>query len=157
MAHDPASQNSQPVPHIRVMAQYAKSAKFSCMEGAQLKPMQNAPNIELGIDLQYSPVGEQPGIFETVLKLMGRAKQDNETLFEVDLAYAGLFDVSGTPAEHQEYVLMIDCPELLFPFARRVIAELSREGGFPPLLVDPIDFRKLYQNQIQSTDGASGA
>lgn len=135
-------------PNIRVLAQYAKAVSFVTKDGVQIEPMNGSPNIDLGIDLTNEPVSGQSKVYETTLKLMARAHVDDETLFELDLAYAGVFDVSGTPDNIVEPVLMIDCPALLFPFARRMIAEMSREGGFPPLLVDPIDFAGLYREQL---------
>ena len=146
---------AEPVPHIRVLAQYAKRATFTSADGIQTVGLKEAPNIELGIDLQSVPLEGESNVFETILTLMGRAVVDGKAAFEVDLAYAGIFDLSGTPAEHVDRVLMIDCPQLLFPFARRLVAELSREGGFPPLLIDPIDFPTLYRNQIEQNRSGS--
>ncbi|MAP93338.1 MAG: protein-export chaperone SecB [Ponticaulis sp.] len=154
MSLDPQTLNPVP-PTIRVLAQYAKSAKFESSDGAQVSGMEQAPKIELGVDLQSNNVSNDKNVFETVLKLFGRAHHDDKTVFEVDLAYAGVFDLTGAAPEHVEPILMIDCPQLLFPFARRVIAELTREGGFPPLLVDPIDFNALYRDQLNKSQ--SGA
>lgn len=154
MTNDPTP--AQPLnPMIRVLAQYAKSAQFTSQDGAQISGAEDAPSIEIGVDLQSNPVGNEQRIFETVLKLMARAHRGDESVFEIELAYAGIFDLSGAEADQVEPILMIDCPQLLFPFARRVIADLSREGGFPPLLVDPIDFRGLYRDQLERS--ASGA
>tara|TARA_Y100000052_G_scaffold27564_1_gene36510 strand:- start:53016 stop:53450 length:435 start_codon:yes stop_codon:yes gene_type:complete len=141
-------------PTIRVLAQYAKTASFHSKDGYQVSGAEQAPAIELGVDLQSAPVQNRERVFETALKLMGRAHLDNETVFEVDLTYAGIFDLSGAHPDHVEPILMIDCPQLLFPFARRMIAELTREGGFPPLLIDPIDFNSLYQDQLRKSQSA---
>ena len=82
---------------------------------------------------------------------MARAVVENDIIFELELAYAGAFDVSSVSVEQIETVLMIECPRLLFPFARRQVADITRDGGFPPLLVDPIDFRRLFEEQLQSS------
>ena len=145
---------AEPVPHIRVLAQYAKRATFTSADGIQTIGLQEAPKIELGIDLQSVPLEGETHVFESILTLMGRAVVEGDAAFEVELAYAGIFDLSGTPADHVDRVLMIDCPQLLFPFARRLVADLSREGGFPPLLIDPIDFPTLYRNQIEQNQSA---
>ena len=141
---------SEPIaPTIRVLAQYVKSASFNSKDGAQVSGADKPPGIELGVDLKSAPVQNQDRVFETALKLMGHAKIDNDSVFEVELVYAGVFDLTGAHPEHVEPILMIDCPQLLFPFARRIVAELTREGGFPPLLIDPIDFNSLYQDQLR--------
>ena len=147
MANDAFQQNPA-VPSIRVLAQYAKAASFVSKEGVQALGMPGTPTIELGVDVNSEPLAGKTSVFETVLKLMARAHVEEDTIFELDLAYAGVFDVSGAAPDHIEPILMVECPRLLFPFARRLVAELSREGGFPPLLVDPIDFAGLYRNQI---------
>lgn len=140
-----------PAPLIRVLAQYAKAASFVSKDGVQVSGMSGSPSIDLGVDVSSDPVSGNDGVFETTLKLMARAHVNDDTMFELDLAYAGVFDVSAAPQGQIEPILMIECPRLLFPFARRVIADISREGGFPPLLIDPVDFAGLYQQQMGST------
>lgn len=148
MSTDPLMTQPQ-TPTIRVLAQYAKSLNFTSMDGYQTSAQEQAPSIELGVDLQSNPTTSHDRVYETVLKLMGRAHIDGQSVFEIELAYAGVFDLSGANPDHVEPILMIDCPMLLFPFARRVIADTTREGGFAPLLVDPIDFNGLYRQQLQ--------
>ncbi len=142
------SMQGPPEPTIRVLAQYAKAASFVSKDGVQVNGMAGTPNIDLGVDVSSDPVQGQNGVFETTLKLMARAHVGEDTMFELDLAYAGIFDVSSAPQDQIEPILMVECPRLLFPFARRVIADISREGGFPPLLIDPVDFAGLYRQQI---------
>lgn len=150
MSNDPMVPNTDPAPHIRVLAQYTKSVTFNSKDGAQTMQMDQPPKIELGIDLQTNTIVAAQGIYETVLNLMGAAIQNDEEVFRVELSYAGVFDMSGVPQQQLDAFLMIECPQLLFPFARRVIADLTREGGFPPLLIDPIDFVSLYKNRTQN-------
>ena len=148
MTTETQSAEGSPPPTLRVLAQYAKSVSMVTREGVQAQGLPGQPNIDLGVDLSSNPIEGQNKVFETVLKLIARAHVGEDTVFEIELAYAGVFDVSAAPEEIMEPVLMIDCPRLLFPFARRIVAEMSREGGFPPLLIDPIDFAGLYQNQL---------
>lgn len=150
MSDDPMSIGVDRAPHIRVLAQYTKAITFNTRDGAQTADMNNPPKIELGIDLQTNTIVGPQGIYETVLNLMGAAIDGDEELFRIELSYAGVFDLSGVPENRLDPILMIDCPQLLFPFARRVIADVTREGGFPPLLIDPIDFITLYRNRNQS-------
>ena len=90
------------------------------------------------------------------MKLTARALRDNETVFHVELVYAGLFQIIGVAQQDLEPVLMIECPRFLFPFARRLIADLSTEGGFPPLRLEPIDFGGIYAARLAQGQGAVG-
>ena len=85
---------------------------------------------------------------EVELKIDCQAKTGDATLFAIELAYAGIFRLTNIPQEAVQPILMIECPRLLFPFARQIIAEASRNGGFPPLLIDPIDFVSLYRQRL---------
>ena len=78
-----------------------------------------------------------------------RASTDQNTIFLIELVYGGIFQISGIPAEHLERVLLVECPFVMFPFVRRVISDVSRDGGFPPLLLEPIDFNQLYMQNMQ--------
>ncbi len=154
MASDIPTQKP-PAPSIRVLAQFARAVSFVTKDGVQVFGLKGTPNIDLGVDVGSDPVQGQENVYETTLKLMARAHVDNDTMFELDLAYAGVFDVSGAPSDRVDSLLMVDCPNLLFPFARRMIADISREGGFPPLLVDPIDFAGLYRQQLAERQAGS--
>jgi preprotein translocase subunit SecB len=89
--------------------------------------------------------------FEVELTLEGDAKVGEETLFAFELTYGGVFRVRNIPAEQMHPVIMIECPRLLFPFARQMVAEAVRNGGFPPLYIDPIDFVALYRQKVQES------
>jgi preprotein translocase subunit SecB len=88
------------------------------------------------------PVGGEGDVFEFDLRIKVDAKRGEEVLFVIDLVYAGLFQFVNVRSDELEPMLWIECPRLLFPFARQMLAEITREGGYPPLLVNPIDFRK---------------
>jgi len=100
--------------------------------------------------------GRDDGLFEVDLKLSAQAGREEGTLFVVEILYGGLFQISGVPAEDIEPVLLIECPRFLFPFARRIIADLSSEGGFPPFLLDPIDFAAVYAQRKAEGGGVVG-
>src|SRR5262249_28205213 len=95
-------------------------------------------------------------IHETTLYIAARAMIDGNTLFLIELSYAGIFQLTGIPPERLETVLMIDCPFVLFPFARRVIADVTRDGGFPPLLLDPVDFQAIHLQKKRAVQAATG-
>ena len=154
-----APQNPQPQgnppqgPAMRVLGQYIKDLSF---ENPGVGPVQSQPNIDLGIDVGATPHADGNGLYEVSLKLSAKATAEQSVLFICELDYAGLFQIQNAQQGQMEPMLLIECPRLLFPFARRIIAEITREGGFPPLLIDPVDFVQLYQSQYQRAAAAGG-
>ena len=130
-----------------VKGQYIKDLSFENPHAPESLIATNVrPGIDVTVDLKAQKI--QDNLYEMTLHITARAITDGNTMFLVDLAYAGIFEVVNIPAEHIEPLLLIDCPFVLFPFARRVISDVTRDGGFPPLMLDPIDFHALYvQNQ----------
>lgn len=135
---------------MRVFGQYVKDLSF---ENPGHPPIQTQPKIDIGIDVGAVPHADGNGVFEVSLRIRAQAQADQAVLYITDLNYAGLFQLSNVPREQMEPMLLIECPRLLFPFARRIIAEVTREGGFFPLMIDPIDFVQLYQSQLQRAQG----
>ena len=150
MATPPQDAAPQQGPAIRVLSQYIKDLSFE-NPGATV---QDQPNIELGIDVGATPKAGADGTFEVVLKLKARAGTQETALFLIEMDYAGLFQLAGFSQADMEPILLIECPRILFPFARRIIADISAEGGFPPLRIDPVDFGQLYQTQKQRAAAA---
>ena len=131
---------------VRVVAQYVKDLSFENPQSpGSLLGGNVAPAIEAGVDVSAKRLGEID--FECELKVTVKARRGEVTVFLVELVYAALFQIQNAPAELLEPILLIECPRLLFPFARRVVADVTRDGGFAPLLIDPIDFASLYQRQ----------
>ena len=147
-------QNGATPAGLRVLGQYVKDLSF---ENPGHKPVQSQPNIDLGIDVGATPHADGNGIYEVSLKLSAKAVSDGTVLFITELDYAGLFQLQNVPQAQLEPLLLIECPRLLFPFARRIVAEITREGGFPPLLIDPVDFVQLYQQQYRRAQEAAAA
>ena len=140
-------------PMIRVLAQYVKDLSFEnpgLFSGGQQG--NQAPEIELGIDVRVEPGPPQEKIFAVELKLSARAKRQETVVFIVELVYAGVVQLQDASPQDAEPMLLIECPRLLFPFARRIIADVTREGGHPPLMIDPIDFVGLYRQQRQRAE-----
>lgn len=131
-------------PTVRILAQYVKDLSFENPGNAGVKAQ---PNIDLGIDVGAAPHPDGNGIYEVSIRFSAEAKAGESVLFILELDYAGLFQFDIQDQAIAEQVLFIECPRMLFPFARRIIADLSRDGGFPPLMVDPVDFVALYQQQ----------
>lgn len=134
-------------PGISVIAQYVKDLSFENPGApATLRPQGASPNISVSVGVQPRPVADND--IEVELRLEARAVDGETTLFAIELVYAGVFRLSNITQETVNPIMLIECPRLLFPFARQIIADASRDGGFPPLLLDPIDFVSLYQQRM---------
>jgi preprotein translocase subunit SecB len=141
-------------PALGVLAQYVKDLSFenpgaprSLVQGGQ------APNIQIQVNVNARGLSEQD--VEVELKIEGQAGEGAETMFRFDLLYAGVFRIQGVPAETRTPLILIECPRLLFPFARQLISDAVRNGGFPPLLIDPIDFAALYRQRLAKEAGTA--
>ena len=140
-------------PAIRILAQYIRDLSFENPRAPEsLRGGAASPQIELAVELNAQ--GRVGGVFEVELKLSAAARRDGEPVFQLEMVYAGLFQIVGVEAEDLEQVLMIECPRYLFPFARRLIADLSAEGGFPPLMLEPMDFAAIYLARKAQTANA---
>jgi preprotein translocase subunit SecB len=142
-------------PMIRVLAQYVKDLSFENPGLFATQQGNTAPEIELGIDVRVEPGPPDQNIFSVELKLSARAKRQEQIVFIVELVYGGVVQLQDARKEDAEPMLLIECPRLLFPFARRIIADITREGGHPPLMIDPIDFVGLYRQQRQRAEQAA--
>ncbi|MPZ58852.1 MAG: protein-export chaperone SecB [Rhizobiales bacterium] len=134
-------------PQLNVLAQYVKDLSFENPNApGSLQQHQQQPAINIQINVNATPLSETD--IEVVLKLEGKAELSDTVLFAFDLAYAGVFRIQSIPQESIHPVVMIECPRLLFPFAREIIANSVRNGGFPPLMLDPVDFVGLYRQKL---------
>lgn len=135
--------NDEVARQILINAQYVKDLSFENPAAPQnLVGKGESPKIDVSVDVQIKNI--QENVFEVTLVVGANAKVGDKPLFVVELSYAGVFTVNVPDAE-KEPVLMIYCPGMLFPFARRIVADATRDGGFPPLMLDPIDFASLFQ------------
>jgi preprotein translocase subunit SecB len=158
MADTPAPNGAQPedAPQLNALAQYAKDLSFENPNAPRsLAPQQQPPQINIQVNVNAKQLADSD--FEVDLTLQGDAKMGAEVLFAFDLTYSGVFRVRNIPQEQLHPVVMIECPRLLFPFARQIVADAVRDGGFPPLLIDPIDFVGLYrQKAMEAQQGQAG-
>ena len=139
------AQAGQP-PQLQVLAQYIKDFSFENPNAPRsLAPTQTQPQINIQINVGVQQLAATD--FEVTLKLEGKADMSGSSLFIFDLTFAGVFRVHNVPQETLQPLVMIECPRLLFPFAREIVANAVRNGGFPPLLLDPVDFVSLYQQR----------
>lgn len=143
-------------PHLSITHQYVKDISFenpnapeSLLSGKEL------PRIEVNVDVQARTA--QDSRFEVSLRVTANAKQDEATIFVVEVIYAGLFVLQNVPQDQIKAMCLIECPRLLFPYARRIVSDLTRDGGFPPLLLDPIDFAELFRHHLAQQKQAEAA
>ncbi|MCW5710933.1 protein-export chaperone SecB [Shinella sp.] len=144
---DAATENNAASPSLNILAQYVKDFSFE-NPGAprSLQTRDKAPAINISVNVNANPLSETD--FDVILSLNAEAKDGDKMLFNAELAYGGVFRVAGFPQEHMLPVLFIECPRLLFPFARQIIADATRNGGFPPLMIDPIDFAQMFTQRM---------
>ena len=136
-------------PILAINSQYIKDLSFEAPNGVQalLALQKTQPNITINLDVQVTPVQDPANVFEVVLHKKAECKIGETVGFIAELAYAGAFTVS-VPKEHLQPVLLIECPRLLFPFARNILADVTRDGGYPPLMLGLVDFAGLYQARM---------
>ena len=145
--------SAQKQPQINVLGQYIKDLSFE--NPAVPKSLRGGknPNIQINFNVQAQPMGEE--LFEVALTMEANAKNDEGVIYNLELVYAGGFRLHDLPQDAIQPVLFIECPALLYPFVRRLVADLTREGGFPPLLIDPIDFASLYRQRMAAQSEAA--
>jgi preprotein translocase subunit SecB len=151
----PQDQQGQ-APQLNVLAQFIKDFSFENPNApASLAPTEQQPNISIQINVGANNLSATD--FEVSIKIDGKAETAGKVLFSFELVYAGVFRITGVPQESLHPFVMIECPRLLFPFAREIVANSVRNGGFPPLLLDPIDFVALYRQNMERAQGAQPA
>ena len=146
--------DSGPQPQVSILAQYVKDLSVENPSAPQVYSWQVQPQLDVQFNLNVQNAGE--GVHEVTLKFDISARSDNGTHFVVDLTYAGLFAIQNVPAEALSPFLLIEAPRLLFPFARQVISEAVSSMGFPPLMLDPIDFASAYMAQLEAAQQQQG-
>src|SRR5690606_33359724 len=134
-------------PNLSVLTQYVKDLSFESPGAPKSLMARNSPPaININVNVNANPISGSE--YDIVLTLNAKAEADKAVLFNVELVYGGVFRIEGFPQEHLLPILFIECPRLLFPFARQVIADATRNGGFPPLMIDPIDFARMFQQRV---------
>ncbi len=137
------------MPQVGVLTQYVKDFSFENPHAPRsLAPSGAQPAINIQVNVEAASVAETD--FEVTLRIEGKAEAQGMLLFNFELVFGGLFRVQNVPADSIQPFVMIECPRLLFPFAREIIASATRNGGFAPLLLNPIDFVALYRQRLAS-------
>ena len=131
-------------PQMNVLGQYIKDLSFENPNAPRASNQAPAINVQINV----APRQLTNTDFEIQLKIEGKADLEGTVFFAFDLVYAGVFRLQNVPPDHVGPIVMIECPRLLFPFAREIISNLTVQGGFPPLLLDPVDFVSMYQQRM---------
>jgi preprotein translocase subunit SecB len=174
----PAPQNApqngqaagQPTPPLMVNIQFVKDLSFEVPGAPEIfTTLRSQPNVQINLDVQARRIQDGESVFEVVLVVRAEATETpavegqnggspGRAVFIAELSYAGIFTLNGIPDNQVEPVLLIECPRLLFPYARNILADVTRDGGFPPVLLQPIDFVALWQarRQAAQTDAGPG-
>jgi len=135
-----------PMANMQVISQFIRDFSFENPRAPDSLRVDARPEVEMGVEMNAK--GRPDGLFEVDLKVTAKATGPDGPMFSVELVYGGLFALVNMPEQLVEPTLLVECPRYLFPFARRIIADASTDGGFfPPLMVDPIDFGALYMQQ----------
>lgn len=140
-------------PHLRVLAQYVKELSFQNTLSATAG-YDTQPTIDMGVDVKSRPVGQGEAT-EVDLCINVQAKRGDQPMFAANLVYSGLFQFVSVRPDDVEPLIWIECPRLLFPFSRQILAAITREGGYPPLLINPIDFTPLYWQELRERQSRS--
>ena len=167
------AQQAQPTspqnPPLVVNAQYVKDLSFEVPNAPEVfSTLKSQPNVNINLDVQARRLQEGQDVFEVTLQIKAEAMEapaaangspgnDGKPVFIAELAFCGVFTLSGVPAESVEPVLLVECPRLLFPYARNILADVTRDGGFPPVLLQPIDFVALWQSRRAQQPGIATA
>jgi len=137
---------SNSAPQLMVLAQYTKDLSFENPNAPGSLQQTTQPQIGISVNVVTTPLSDTD--IEVTLRLEGKAEAAGSVMFNIELDFAGVFRVQNVPQEQVQPLVLIECPRLLFPFAREIIATSVRNGGFPPLMLDPIDFVALYQQRL---------
>ncbi|MEA1937839.1 MAG: protein-export chaperone SecB [Pseudomonadota bacterium] len=139
------SENQAPIAQIMMNSQYVKDLSFENPNAPQsLLKKDKAPSVHVNIEVNVSSIAQD--MYETALTISAESKIEDTPIFVVELVYAGLVTLKSVPDTHRQAVLFIEVPRLLFPFARAILASTTRDGGFPPLMINPIDFAEMFRH-----------
>ena len=144
---DQANGGNQGGAQLRVLMQYVKDLSFENPNAPQsLGPVEEQPSINLRVDVGVKRMADTD--YEVALKIGAEAVTKDKPMFIAEVEYAGLFRLVNIPEADLEAVLVVECPRQIFPFARRILSDITRDGGFPPLMIDPIDFAQMFAQRV---------
>jgi preprotein translocase subunit SecB len=134
-------------PQVKILAHFVRDLSFENVGAIEGTPAQGAPEISVQVNLDGQNIGEDR--YQVNMKLNAKAVNGEHTRFLVELDYSGIFSITSVPEAHIHPMMFIECPRLILPFARRVVADVTRDGGYPPLMLDNVDFATLYRQKLE--------
>ncbi|WP_298840844.1 protein-export chaperone SecB [uncultured Roseobacter sp.] len=142
-------------PQMRVLGQYIRDMSFENIMAQKGAPADTTPDVQVQVNLDGKKRGAE-NQYESVIRLniTSKAKEGDTTLFVLEIEYAGIFHIENVPEDQLHPFLLIECPRMIFPFLRRVVSDITRDGGFPPLNLENIDFLSLYRNELARRQAA---
>ncbi|MEM7429023.1 MAG: protein-export chaperone SecB [Pseudomonadota bacterium] len=160
MAHEPENGDlgagaNGAAPSMNILAQYLKDLSFENPNAPQsLMNNDSQPQIDISVNVNAKTLA--PTDYEVDLQLGVKAMDGTDAVFQAEMEYSGVFRLENIPEEHMHPIILIECPRMLFPFARQILAGAIRDGGFPPLMLDPIDFAAMYHQRMQEAEEGEG-
>jgi preprotein translocase subunit SecB len=152
-----AANNTQAnAPSMNLIGQYIRDLSFE-NPGAPGSILAGSGNPGFSVNINVAVKKQADDIYAVELTLNAKAERDKTLLFNVELIYGGVFRLRNVPEEQVPPLLMIECPRLIFPFARQVLASVTQQGGFPPLMMDPVDFSQIYRQNLAALAAQQGA
>ena len=144
-----AQEAKKELPPLQIHGQYIKDLSFEVPNspGIYGKMINNQPDVSVNVDVDARRMSETQ--FEVSLKIRADCKVQGDVAFICELSYGGIFELN-VPQEHLEPMLLIECPRLLFPFARNIVANTTRDGSFPPMMLNPVDFAGMYRAKLEA-------
>ncbi len=152
--------DAQPQLRMNILAQFVRDMSFEnavALKGLQTADVQPEMQVQVSLDARKRSVEHQFEVI-TKFKITATNKSNNTPLYLLELDYGGIFHIEGVPDEQMHAFLLIECPRQLFPYVRRIVSDVTRDGGFPPFNLDPVDFVALYRAEIaRRTEAQQGA
>ncbi len=151
----PANSANQAAPGYSLIGQYIRDLSFENPGAPNSVLTASAPQFNVGINVGVKKQGEE--VYAVELNLVAKAEREGAVLFNVEMVYGGVFRLRNVPEQVLPQLLMIECPRMIFPFARHALANTVQLGGFPPLMMEPVDFQALYIQNLRSLQAATAA
>jgi len=153
MVDDNTANASANPPSFNLIGQYIRDMSFE-NPGAPGSIMLGGPNPNFSVGINVGVKKQSDDIYAVEITLNAKAERDKNVLFNVELIYGGVFRMKNIPEAQLAPLLLVECPRLIFPFARQVLATITQQGGFPPLMMEPVDFASIYQQNLKSLQDA---
>lgn len=146
---------TQAQPRLQVLTQFIRDMSFENIAAQRGTASEGKPEIKVQVNLDAQKRSEEQ--YDVGIKVKIDSKIGETALFLLELDYAGRFSIQNVPAEQLHPVLMIECPRLIFPYVRRIVGDVTRDGGYPPINLETIDFLALYRQEVARRQAAGGA